>query len=339
MKTIHFFNGRGNFCITFGPPPVKAPRPSGPSGDGRIARWIGRQLRRRPPKAKSLVVTVWGDAIAPHGGAVWLSGLIRLLAPLGMNERLVRTSVYRLAREGWLSARSRGRRSQYRLTAEGLRRFGDAYRRIYAPPDSSWNGRWDILLAPPAALRADERAGLRTELGWAGFGAIAPGLFLRPRHAARRTAALATLRALGVERRVALLSAADSDELRGRKLDWLARESWDLDAVAAEYRAFIARFGPVIRTFKKLKRLDPEQSFVVRTLLIHDFRRVTLHDPQLPAALLPRRWPGPAAYALCRDFYRLTHKHAERHLAATLAREGGALPPAAPYFYRRFGGL
>ena len=33
--------------------------------DARIARWIGRELRRRPPKAKSLVVTVWGDAIGP----------------------------------------------------------------------------------------------------------------------------------------------------------------------------------------------------------------------------------------------------------------------------------
>jgi phenylacetic acid degradation operon negative regulatory protein len=318
--------------------PVKTRRPQRP-GDERIARWISRELRRRLPKAKSLVVTVWGDAIAPHGGAVWLSGLIRLLAPLGMNERLVRTSVYRLAREGWVSARSRGRRSQYRLTAEGLRRFEDAYRRIYAPPDSSWNGRWDILLAPSAALRPDERAELRTELGWAGFGAIAPGLFLRPGHPARRAAALATLRALGVERRVALLSAVDGDRLGGRELDRLVRESWDLEAVAAEYKAFIARFGPVIRAFRKLKRLDPEQCFVVRTLLIHDFRRATLHDPQLPAALLPRRWPGPAAYALCRDFYRLTHKHAERHLAATLAREGGTLPLAAPYFYRRFGGL
>src|SRR5208337_3146400 len=67
-----------------------------------IDRWIQHELLRAPLKAKSLVVTVWGDAIAPHGGAVWLSGLIRLLAPLGLNERLVRTSVYRLAQEGWL---------------------------------------------------------------------------------------------------------------------------------------------------------------------------------------------------------------------------------------------
>jgi len=77
----------------------------------------------------------------------------------------------------------------------------------------------------------------------------------------------------------------------------------------------------------------------VRTLLIHEFRRVSLHDPQLPAALLPADWPGPAAYVLCRNFYRRTHRCAEQHLAATLETGRGALSPAAPYFYERFGGL
>ena len=36
-----------------------------------------------------------------------LAGLIRLLAPFGINERLVRTSVFRLARDGWLKAKPR----------------------------------------------------------------------------------------------------------------------------------------------------------------------------------------------------------------------------------------
>ena len=318
---------------------MSAPRRDGAGPDARIARWIGRELRRRPPKAKSLVVTIWGDAIAPHGGAVWLSGLIRLLAPLGMSERLVRTSVYRLAREGWLSARSRGRRSLYRLTAQGLRRFEDAYRRIYAAPESSWGGRWDIVLAPSARLHPTERAALRKELWWAGFGTLAPGLFIRPEHPARRAAALSILRTLGAARRTAMLSAADDGYPEARPLRAWVSGCWDLDAVATEYAAFIARFSRVIQAFGQSRPLDPEQCFVVRTLLIHDFRRVTLHDPQLPAELLPARWPAPAAYALCRDFYRLTHKHAERYLATTLAREHGALPPAAAYFYRRFGGL
>ena len=77
----------------------------------------------------------------------------------------------------------------------------------------------------------------------------------------------------------------------------------------------------------------------MRTLLIHAYRRVLLRDPQLPAALLPLDWPGAAAYALCRDFYRLTHRAAERHLVATLEGPRGALPRANAAFYRRFGGL
>ena len=111
--------------------------------DPRIERWIRHALAMAPPKAKSLVVTAWGDSIAPHGGAVWLAGLIRLLAPFGINERLVRTSVYRLAQDGWLSARQDGRRSLYRLTRQGQRRFEHAYRRIYAPSTTApWDGGW-----------------------------------------------------------------------------------------------------------------------------------------------------------------------------------------------------
>ena len=72
----------------------------------------------------------------------------------------------------------------------------------------------------------------------------------------------------------------------------------------------------------------------MRTLLIHAYRRALLRDPQLPPALLPLDWPGAAAFALCRDFYRLTHRDAERHLMATLEGERGALLPAGAAFAR-----
>ena len=295
-------------------------------------------LATAPPKARSLVVTVWGDAIAPHGGAVWLSGLIRLLAPLGLNERLVRTSVYRLARDGWVVAQAQGRRSVYRLTAQGRRRFEDAYRRIYASPQSAWGGKWEIIVAPQATLRPTERAELRKELWWAGFGTLAPGVFIRPAHAGGRETT-ARLRALGVASRVTLLAVEDDGGRTTRPLESWVPDCWNLDAIASEYSAFIDRFADVIQTFSRLETLDPEQCFIVRTLLIHEFRRVTVHDPQLPRALLPSRWPASEAYALCRDFYRRTHKEAERHLARTVARDSGGLPPAAAYFFRRFGGL
>jgi phenylacetic acid degradation operon negative regulatory protein len=308
-----------------------------PSPDPRVARWIRTELRLAPLKARSLIVTVWGDAIAPHGGGVWLSGLIQLLAPFGINERLTRTSVYRLAREGWLAARQDGRRSFYRLTPEGSRRFEHAYRRIYAPPADSWDGGWEVVVVPPKAIARLARHDLRKELGWEGFGALGPWLFVRPSGSSGSAALIDTLRALCAERQITVLAARDV--AGAQPLGVFASECWNLESVAAEYRRFLARFGRVIRTFDDDARHHPQQCFVVRTLLIHEFRRVSLHDPRLPAALLPADWPGPAAYLLCRNFYRRTHRCAEQHLAATLDTGRGSLPPAARYFYERFGGL
>ena len=306
--------------------------------DPQIERWIRRSLAAAPPKAKSLVVTVWGDSIAPHGGAVWLSGLIRLLAPFGINERLVRTSVYRLAQEGWLAARQDGRRSLYRLTRHGQRRFEHAYRRIYAPPATDpWDGGWHLVIVPPATLDESSRRELRKELGWDGFGVLGPGLFARPAPPGDEAALNETTRALGIGRRVAVVTARALPNGAG-SIASLSGDCWDLKSVATAYRGFVARFQGVAGALGHGADPTPQQCFVLRTLLIHEFRRVTLHDPQLPAELLPSNWPEAAAYALCRDLYRLTHERAERHLAAILETSRGERS-AAPYFYKRFGGL
>ena len=149
------------------------------------------------------------------------------------------------------------------------------------------------------------------------------------------------VRALGIAGTVVVTRAVDDKTLGGSTLASAVSRAWDLAGVAADYRRFLARFGRVIQRFRQDDEAghDPAQSFIVRTLLIHAYRRVLLRDPQLPVDLLPLDWPGPAAYALCRDFYRLTHRAAERHLVATLRNERGALPTASAAFYRRFGGL
>ena len=73
--------------------------------------------------------------------------------------------------------------------------------------------------------------------------------------------------------------------------------------------------------------------------MIHEYRRVLLRDPHLPAELLPSDWTGLAARSLCRNLYRLTQEPAERHLMSVLETAEGPLPDAAPYFFERFGGL
>src|SRR5690242_2748176 len=97
----------------------------------KIDKWIRTALDTEPLRATSVTVTILGDSVAPHGGSVCGKSLIDLLAPFGINDRLVRTSVYRLAADGWVEARRQGRRSEYLLTANGLRRFEAAHQRIY----------------------------------------------------------------------------------------------------------------------------------------------------------------------------------------------------------------
>jgi phenylacetic acid degradation operon negative regulatory protein len=305
--------------------------------DPHVQRWIARELATAPPKARSLVITVWGDAIAPHGGAVMLPGLIRLLATLGVGERLARTSVFRLAREGWLTANRIGRRSLYRLTKDGAHRFVQAYRRIYWPVDESWDDSWEIVLAD--GLDARRRVRLRDDLRWDGFGILAPGVYARPAQPVDVVATIAAPRS--TSGRIIAFRARDDGSLGGAPLASAVTRAWDLSRIAADYRKFLRRFGGVIERFRAMDAVDhdPRQSFAVRTLLIHEYRRVLLRDPRLPASLLPLDWPGSAAYALCRDFYRLTHKSAERHLLALLEGPRGVLPPANAAFYERFGGI
>lgn len=319
------------------PPGAGRPESAAPKPDPRVAAFLRRELTTTPPRASSLVITVWGDAIAPHGGAVLLPGLIRLLAPLGLNERLVRTSVFRLAREGWLEATRVGRRSLYRLTREGARRFEQAYRRIYTFPVEQWDDTWELVIA--RGTRTAGKRALGEELRWEGFGTIAPGVYARPSRESTSVPRIAG--ALGLAGQTVVVRARDDEALDGLTLAASVPRMLDLGSVAADYRRFLRRFGNVIDRFRREEdgAHHPEQSFLLRTLLIHEYRRVLLRDPQLPAALLPLDWPGPAAFALCRDFYRLTHRAAERHLVATLEGVRGTLPPAAADFYRRFGGL
>ncbi len=306
-------------------PPAVAP-------DRAVNRWISRTLTADPPRAKSLIVTVWGDALAPHGGAVWLGGLIRLMAPFGVNERLVRTSVFRLARDGWLAASAHGRESRYHLTPGGARRFDEAYRRIYARPEDTWRGEWELVVA---TLPAGRRLDLRDELHWSGFGEPAPGMFIRPLLHERP---LPMILADPAPPRQTLVAKAQ--DLPGApSLAEIVDQAWNLAEVAVGYRKFLRRFGAVIEHFRPDASFDPQQCFVVRTLLLHAYRRVLLRDPLLPVALTSLDWPGGAAYTLCRDFYRLTHRAAERHLAQTLTTEGARLPRANAAFFARFDGL
>ena len=285
-------------------------------------------IARLSPRAGPLIITVFGDSIVPRGGNIWLGSLIALMAPLGLSERLVRTGVYRLTRDHWLTARGRGRRSYYELTASARQAFAEAERRIYVSEPPRWDGDW-LLVQMHDGFSTAHRQALRKSLHWLGFGQLSPTLFVRPggrepllskhmedAHAAGLVSVF-TAKLLPVE------GAADARAT--------AEAAWDIDELNSAYGSFVAAF----KRFASSPPRDDVGAFVVRTLLIHEYRRVLLQDPQLPADLLTRRWAGARARRMAAGLYLAVHPLAEQFVAAHMqCWDGRPAEPGREYLQR-----
>jgi phenylacetic acid degradation operon negative regulatory protein len=288
--------------------------------------------RQRPIGGGSLIITIFGDAIAPKGEVVSLSSLIKLCGVFGMTERLVRTSAARLVDSDWLGARRHGRCSEYHLSSRGLQRFADATRRIYAAGPDHWNAQWTFALLP--AGDSDVRESLRKELSWLGFGQPMPGLMIHPtRSAADTLEQIASVRGAS---QVRIFEARNHD---ARADERFAHDSWDLRELAGSYRKIVTAFAPLESAAAACSRPAPVTAFVIRTLLIHEYRKILLRDPVLPTSLLPPDWVGTRAYELCRDLYRYVFESAEDYLAHEASRLDGPLAPISAESLQRFGGV
>jgi phenylacetic acid degradation operon negative regulatory protein len=119
----------------------------------------------------------------------------------------------------------------------------------------------------------------------------------------------------------------------------LVELGWDLDELGRRYQRFVERFTGVQAQLAGRRDPDPQDCFLVRTLLIHEYRRLHLRDPLLPAQLLRADWPGARAAALCRDIYSRVFGPSEQHLTRVASRLAGPLPAAEASVMLRFGGV
>ncbi len=293
---------------------------------------LARFRRQRPLRAGSLIVTIFGDALAPRGAIISLGSLIRLAEPFGLTDRLVRTSVARLAADGWLEAERHGRQSDYRLTEHGRARFAEATVRIYGQSPDTWDGRWALVILPHGS--SNLRAQAREELKWLGFGQLAPGVLAHPARGLEQVRAqLAELKLL---EEVVLMEGTVDGGADNRRL---ALAAWDLAELARGYKRFMAMFEPLLSSMSSVGELQPQTAFVIRTLLIHEYRKIHLRDPLLPRTLLPADWIGGQAYELCSALYARVFAAAETFLSATVRTRNGPLPAPARATFARFGGL
>ena len=300
-----------------------------------LSSLLGR-LAAAPSRTGSLIVTIFGDAIVPRGGTVWLGTLAEILDAMGVGDGVVRTAVSRLAADGWLEREKVGRNSFYRLAGEGRATFAAATRRIYGSAAPAWTGALRLAVMAPNG----DRAALRGALAEAGWGTIAPTVAVTPETGGGAALALGT----GVDDPLGGLSAeSDGGALvlsatgEPETLRRLAALAWPLEAVAERYRAVVAAVGPVADALEGGAAFTDLEALIARILIVHEYRRAILKDPQLPAALCPADWPAPAARALCAGVYRRLVPASERWLDANAIDDRGPLPAPDAAFYERFG--
>ena len=256
--------------------------------------------RTGPPRIASFIVTVWGDAVAPRGGSLWLGTLQAILDRFGCTPGQVRTAMSRLTEEGWLARNRVGRLSFYRLGPRGEASFSVAAARIHATVPPEWDGAFRLALAPDPAAREALLA--------RGFGEL-PGMLIGLSGAPAELPA-ATPVLLAMPR-----GAEDAREFAAR--------AWPPAPLATAHARFLAAFAPL-----RAAAIPDDDALPLRLLLVHEWRRVALRDPDLPAALRPPDWPGHAARDLFSTLYARLSPAAEAWLDAEGRDENGPLPPA-----------
>lgn len=281
-----------------------------------------------------MVVTVFGDAVSQHGGWIWLGSLIEALQPFGFGERGVRTAVNRLAQQDWLKVDRVGRRSYFCFTDQAQAHYQRAARRIYAAGRREWDGQWTLVLF--SGLPGRKREALVKSLSWQGFSSFAGGVYARP--SAEREELDETIGELNLTGQVTVLLASIEDSHSQSAIRDLARKKWNLEKLKALYDEYLDFYRPMARELRP-EELTLEQSFWLRTLMVHDYRRILLKDPGLPGAVLPTGWFGFAAYELFRRTYKLVALTSVKYLCRSLENAEGLLPAPRRGFYRRFGGV
>lgn len=281
------------------------PEDAGGALAGAVTR-LGGDLR-----AWSLAFSFLVDCIVPRGAEVGVATISTLLAAFGVDDGVTRTSMSRLASDGWVTRRKVGRNSFYALTPAAHAASEAASRRIYAAgnPDSPCG--WRIVYAAGLARRDQTR--LRAEFARRGAAELAQQTYLLPDGDDIPDAPGA------IALRTAPLLEAEARRLVAR--------AFDLAALGEDYANFVAVFTPVRKSLEAGGGLSGLDALAVRVFLIHAFRRIVLRDPMIPAPYLPDSWPGFAARRTTAAIWRAVLRPSEAWLDANAASAYGPLPP------------
>ncbi|MEJ7707831.1 MAG: PaaX family transcriptional regulator C-terminal domain-containing protein [Nocardioidaceae bacterium] len=270
--------------------------------------------------ARSALFDVYGDHLQARGGEAPVAALVRLLATLDIAAPAVRTAISRMVRQEWLEPVRLDAGAAYRLTAKAERRLTDAAQRIYRRDLADWDRRWHLLVLDRIPERG-QRARVRSGLTYLGYAPLHADTWISPHESDEVEPLLA------------------SEDVQGRRFSAdhvgddarLTAATWDLDQLAALYRRWLTEAELVVAELARSRSAEArdsdacgcdEQAFIVRSRLVHEWRKFLFLDPGLPVEVLPADWPGLRAAQFFDEHTGHLREAAERYVDSCLRIEG-----------------
>lgn len=265
-----------------------------------------------------MIFSLYAEQVQDLKQSIWLGSIIRVFRELDIGETATRTTVARMAREGWLQAVRHGRRSYYSLTPEGQKPLREGIPRVLTRRQVPWDGSWCVLFYSIPEASRSIRDRLRKELSWQGFGSLSDGVWVAPNNPDRGQELRDLVAKHGIGRHVHVFIGRYWGPLTDREV---VSRCWDLEAINDAYFEFIGRWEPPLRAFKarmdKGEAIPERECFVEEFLMGHEFRKFPFRDPDLPPQLLPAGWLGYEALRLFREYRELLAEGSRRFFLQT----------------------
>jgi phenylacetic acid degradation operon negative regulatory protein len=104
----------------------------------------------------------------------------------------------------------------------------------------------------------------------------------------------------------------------------IVARSWNLQQLNHYYADFITRYAPLLQEHRARLAAgnspQPQECFVQRFMLVHEYRLLPYVDPNLPLELLPGDWLGVQVAQLVQQYRDQLAQGAESFVTSVLAK-------------------
>lgn len=244
-------------------------------------------------------------------GSASVQRLVEIYEARGVAHQMVRNSLSRLKKDGYLRS---AERSSYEITELGAD-FVTTINRKPRATDAEWDGHWYTVLFEVPEAERKKRDAFRNDLLQLGFGLWFKSVYVSPWDYSAE--ALRFAEHHGIGDRVAI---SRGTFVHNGLTASSVQEIWPLAALNRTYREKRAWFETEFKPSLPLGGEGGEAqalSLLVRFLELGELMaELGLNDPMLPAELLPDDWAGTACY---------------EEMQACLLEIAGAIPADSAY--------